>query len=67
MKQCLLVQNLVKFFVQKKYHLFLIYIHVLAKGLDSSVKLFSDETSIFSIVKDANKSSGDIINLPNVL
>ena len=65
MKQCLLVQNLQDFL--HTYHLFLIYIHVLAKGLDSSVKLFSDETSIFSIVKDANKSSGDIINLPNIL
>ena len=40
--------------------LFLIYIDDLAEGLKSSVKLFADDTSIFSIVKDPTKSSNEL-------
>ena len=36
-------------------HLFLIYINDLPNGLKSNVKLFADDTSLFTIVKDKNE------------
>ena len=39
---------------------FLNYINGLAEGLKSSAKLFADNTSIFSIVKDPTKSSNEL-------
>ena len=40
--------------------LFLVYINDLEKGIKSSIKLFVDDTSIFSIVKDQNKSAEEL-------
>ena len=40
--------------------LFLIYVNNMANGLKSNVKLFADDTSIFSIVKNKNDSAKDL-------
>ena len=40
---------------------FLVYINDLPKGLKSNVKLFADDTSLFTIVKDKNESA-DVLN-----
>ena len=37
--------------------LFLVYINDLPNGLKSNTKLFADDTSLFTIVKDKNKSA----------
>ena len=41
--------------------LFLVYINDLPNGLKSNVKLFADDTSFFTVVKDKNES-GNILN-----
>ena len=41
--------------------LFLIYINDLPNEFKSNVKLFRDDTSLFTIVKDKNKSANKII------
>ena len=41
--------------------LFLIYINDLSSKMKSNAKLFADDTSLFTIVKDKNES-GDILN-----
>ena len=40
--------------------LFLIYINDLAEGLKPSVKVFANDTSVFSIVKDLTKFSNEL-------
>ena len=40
--------------------LFLIYINDLSEGLKSNVKLFADDTSIFSVVNDTNISCKEL-------
>ena len=40
--------------------LFLIYINELPEGLESSVKLFADDTSLFSTVYDPNMSADQL-------
>ena len=42
--------------------LFLIYIHDLPKELKSNVKLFADDTSLFTVVKDKNEIANIINN-----
>ena len=42
--------------------LFLIYINHLPDGLNSTTKLFADDTSLFSVVQDPNES-GKYLNL----
>ena len=42
--------------------LFFMYINDLPNNLISNVKLFPDDTSIFSIVNDINVSTGEINN-----
>ena len=37
--------------------LFLVYINDLTEGLTSNIKLFADDTSIFSVVRDSSSSS----------
>ena len=41
--------------------LFLVYINDLPNGLKSNAKLFADDTSLFTIVKDKNESA-DVLN-----
>ena len=41
--------------------LFLAYINDLSNGLKSNAKLFADDTSLFTIVKDKNESA-DVLN-----
>ena len=40
--------------------LFLIYINDLPEGLESTVKLFADDTSLFSTVYDPNMSADQL-------
>ena len=42
--------------------LFLLYINDLPKGLKTNEKLFADDTSLFTIVKDKNKSANALNN-----
>ena len=42
--------------------LFLIYINDLPNELKSIVKLLADDTSLFTVVKDKNKSGSILIN-----
>ena len=42
--------------------LFLIYINDLPNELKSIVKLLADDTSLFTVVKDKNKSASILIN-----
>ena len=42
--------------------LFLVYINDLPNELKSSVKLFADDTSLFTIVKDKNESANSLNN-----
>ena len=42
--------------------LFLVYINDLPDGLESNAKLFADDTSIFSVVKDPNESCNKLNN-----
>ena len=41
---------------------FLIYINDLPDGLKSKVKLFTDDTSLFSVVKNKKESASDLTN-----
>ena len=41
---------------------FLIYINDLPDGLKSNVKLFADDTSLFSVVKNKEESASDLTN-----
>ena len=41
---------------------FLMYINDLPDGLKSNVKLFADDTSLFSVVKNKEESASDITN-----
>ena len=40
--------------------LFLIYINDFAENLSSNPKLFADDTSLFSVVRDLNTSANEI-------
>ena len=40
--------------------IFLIYINDLPNGLESSVKLFADDSSLFSTVNDSNMLAGQL-------
>ena len=40
--------------------LFLIYINDLSDNLSSNVKLFADDTSLFSVIHDINISAGEL-------
>ena len=40
--------------------LFLVYINDLAKGLKCNVKLFADDTSLFTVVEDSNAVAIDM-------
>ena len=40
--------------------LFLIYINDLSDNLSSNVKLFSEDTSLFSVIHDINLSEGEL-------
>ena len=42
--------------------LFLVYINDLPSELKSSIKLFADDTSLFTIVKDKNESANTLNN-----
>ena len=42
--------------------LFLIYINDLLDGLKSNVKLFADDTSLFSVVKNKEENASDLTN-----
>ena len=37
--------------------LFLIYINDLSEGLSANIKIFADDTSLFSVIHDSNTSS----------
>ena len=39
---------------------FLVYINDLAVGLKCHVKLFADDTSLFTVVKDSNTAASDM-------
>ena len=41
---------------------FLVYIHDICSNLSTSVKLFADGTSLFSIVNDANEAFENLNN-----
>ena len=41
---------------------FLIYINDLPDGLKSKIKLFADDTSLFSVVKNKEESTSDLTN-----
>ena len=41
---------------------FLIYINDLTDGLKSDVKLFADDTSLFSVVKNKEERASDLTN-----
>ena len=41
---------------------FLMYINDLLDGLKSNVKLFADDTSLFSVVKNKEESASDLTN-----
>ena len=43
--------------LQNGYKLFLVYINDLPEGLTSNVKLYADDTSILSVVRDSSSSS----------
>ena len=40
--------------------LFLVYINDLAIGLKCNVKLFADDTSLFTVVEDSNTAANDM-------
>ena len=40
--------------------LFPVYINVIPDGLKSNVKVFADDTSVFSVVKNKNYSANDL-------
>ena len=42
--------------------LFLIYINDLSEGLSSNTKLFTDDTSLFSVIHDSNTSALELNN-----
>ena len=42
--------------------IFLVYINDICSNLSTNVKLFADDTSLFSIVNDANKSFESLSN-----
>ena len=43
-------------------HFFLIYINDLADGFSSIAKLFADDTSLFSVVHNANTTAKELNN-----
>ena len=47
--------------------LFLIYINDLPDGLKSNVKLFADNTSLFSVVENKEESASDLTNELDVI
>ena len=46
---------------------FLFYINDICSDLSTNVKLFADDTSLFSIVNDANKSFENLSNDPCII
>ena len=42
--------------------LFLIYINKLPEGLKSNIRLFVDDTSLFSVIKNKAESASDLTN-----
>ena len=40
----------------------MVYVNDICNNLSTNVKLFADDTSLFSIVNDANKSFGNLSN-----
>ena len=44
---------------------FLIYINDLAEGISSTTKLFADDTSLFSVVNNINKSDTSLFSVAN--
>ena len=50
------------FHILVKYLLFLIYINDLPNELKSNVKLFADDTSLFTVVKNKNESVNILYN-----
>ena len=43
---------------------FLIYINKLPEGLKSNIRLFVDDTSLFSVIKNKAESASDLTNDP---